>query len=420
MLNYHFKNRSIILAIAAIFGLALSASSAGLSSARAVGMGGAYTGLAKGVYAALYNPANLGLAGYRNIGVEIAGAGVEIRNNSFTLSDYNDYTGALLTEADKDDIIAKIPSDGLRISADAEASALCVSLGSVVLSINGLAATETNLGRDALDLLLNGNPYGREFTLDGMYSEALAYGSAGLSYGFPLITNGTRQLSVGATVKYIYGFGYEEITEIHGGVTTLMTGFEGDGEMIVRTATGGRGYGLDIGAALKLSNSYTFGAAIHNLYSSVTWNKETEEHGYNFAFDSMNVDNMDDDSLVISEDYSVEIDDFSTTIPSYLQAGFAKTSGKLLWAVDWIQGFKLAAGTSSKPRLAFGAQYSLIGLLPLRAGYSTGGGKGSVISGGTGLNFGFFYIDVALSNHSGLDFEKSKGLHFALSTGLKL
>lgn len=419
---FHQNNifRIVILSMITVFGLSSSAISAGLSSARAVGMGGAYTGLAKGVYAALYNPANLGLSGYRNVGIEIAGAGVEIRNNSFTLSDYNEYTGALLTEADKDNIIAKIPSDGLRISADAEASAMCLSLGSVVLSLNGMAATETNLGRDALDLLLNGNPYGRQFTLDGMYSEALAYGSAGLSWGFPLITNGSRQLAVGVTVKYIYGFGYEEVTEINGGVTTLMTGFEGEGEMIVRTATGGRGYGLDLGAALKLSDSYTIGAALHNLYSSVTWNKETEEHGYVFSFDSMNVDNIDDDSLVMSEDYSVPIDDFSTTIPSYLQAGFAKTSGKLLWAVDWIQGFELAAGTSSKPRLAFGAQYSLIGLLPLRAGYSTGGGKGSVISGGTGLNLGFFYIDVALSNHSGLDFEKSKGLHFAASTGLKL
>ncbi len=199
-----------------------------------------------------------------------------------------------------------------------------------------------------------------------------------------------------------------------------MTGFEGEGNMTVRTATGGRGYGLDVGAALKLSDSYTLGAAIHNLYSNVTWNKDTQEHGYYFAFDSMNVDNIDNDSLVVSEDYSKDIDNFSTGIPSYLQGGFARTSGKFIWAVDWIQGFKLGAGTSSKPRLAFGAQYSILSVLPLRAGYATGGGKGSVISGGTGLNLGPFYIDVALSNHSGFDFDKSKGLHFAVSTGLKL
>ncbi len=175
----------VILSVIAVLALSATTLASGLSSARAVAMGGAYTGLAKGVYAAQYNPANLGLSGYRNVGIELVGAGVEINNNSFTLKDYNDYTGAFLTDADKDNIISKIPSDGLRISADAEASALCISLGNVVLSINGLAATETNLGRDALDLLLNGNPYGEQFTLDGMYSEALAYGTAGLSVRFP-------------------------------------------------------------------------------------------------------------------------------------------------------------------------------------------------------------------------------------------
>lgn len=421
MLKCYNKFKFVLLVL---FSVALlfstTAAAKGLSSARSVALGGAYTGLAKGVYASLYNPANLGLSSYRNIGIELAGAGVEIQNNSFTLADYNEYSGALLTEADKDVIIGKIPTEGLRISANAEASALCVSMGSVVLSINGLAAIETNLGRDALDLLLNGNPYGREFKLDGMHSEALAYGTAGISYGMPLITNGTRQLSIGATVKYIYGFGYEEVIEINGGVSTLMTGFEGEGEMIVRTATGGRGYGLDLGAALKLSDTYTIGAAIHNLYSQITWDKATEEHGYYFSFDSMNVDNFDDDSLVISEDYSEPIASFSTGIPSYLQAGIAKTSGKLIWAVDWIQGFRIGAGTSSNPRLAFGAQYSLIPFFPFRAGYSTGGGKGSVISGGTGIDLGLFYIDVALSNHSGFNFQESKGLHFSLSTGVVL
>ena len=53
----------------------LTSQAAGRSSARSVGMGGAYIGLAKGVDAARYNPANLGLTGYRDTRLEIVGIG---------------------------------------------------------------------------------------------------------------------------------------------------------------------------------------------------------------------------------------------------------------------------------------------------------------------------------------------------------
>ena len=82
----------------------------GLSSARAVAMGGAHMGLAKGVYAPLYNPGNIGITDFRQKGLELASAGAEIRNNSFTLKDYNQYTGAILTEDDKSSILGKIPA----------------------------------------------------------------------------------------------------------------------------------------------------------------------------------------------------------------------------------------------------------------------------------------------------------------------
>ena len=173
----------------------------GLSSARAMAMGGAYIGLAKGVYAPLYNPANIGLSGYRQTGLELAGIGAEISNNSFTLSDYNSYTGAILTDNDKSTILGKIPAQGLKITADIEASVMSLSLGSFVLSLNGSAATEVNLGKDALELFLEGNGLADTFSLDGMYSEAIAFASAGLSYGTTLMRLGSRELAVGGTFR---------------------------------------------------------------------------------------------------------------------------------------------------------------------------------------------------------------------------
>lgn len=398
---------------------AVSVNAGGLSSARAVGMGGAQMGLARGVSAPLYNPANIGLSEYRENSIELAGAGVQIMNNSFTLADYNEYTGAILTDNDKSVILGKIPSEGLKISAEAEAGAMSVSLGSMVLSINGIAATEVNLGKDALRLFLEGNDLDEAFTLEGMYSEAIAYGSVGLSYGMPVYVSGTRQLAIGATAKYIYGFAYEEVTELTGEVVTLAAGFCGEGTMIARTALGGSGYGLDVGAALKLNDSYTAGVSISNILSSITWDNETEEHGYHFELDTLNADLIQDDSIDVSEDWSYPVESFSSSLPSVLKMGVANIDGRFVWAVDYIQGFRLAAGTSSKPRIAAGVEYRLFSFLPVRTGYSLGGGKGSVVSGGLGLDLSLFHLDLAVSNNSTLNFDKTKGLHLAFSTGIR-
>ncbi|MCK4302518.1 MAG: hypothetical protein KAW91_07075 [candidate division Zixibacteria bacterium] len=394
-----------------------SATGSSQSSARYVAMSGACIGLASGVDAARYNPANLGLSGYNRPGLELVGVGVAITNNSLSLNDYNSYTGAVLTESDKDEIMGKIPSEGLKLVADVEASALSLSLGSVVLSTRGVGVAEFNLNRDLLDLVLNGNTFGQEISITGSYSEAVAYVQTGLSYGQPIYSLGSRQLSVGATIKYLRGFGTESITELDGGVTTLETGFTGAGHMIARTATGGSGWGLDVGAALRLDDDYTVGLAVRNFLSSINWTQNPEEHSYQFSFDTMTVDNMGDD-YIVSDDYTREIPAFSTNLPSVMTIGIANTSGSLLWAVDWEQGFRRAAGASSKPRLAAGLEWWPIKLTPVRAGFASGGSKGTGFSFGSGIYLSGFHLDFAAVTGSSLSPGSTRGVNFAVSTGL--
>ena len=367
----------------------------------------------------MFNPANIALSGYGQPGIELAGAGAEIFNNSFSLSDYNNYTGAFLSDDDKSAILGKIPTEGLELSARAQAAALTISMGSFVISTNGVAASEINLSKDVVGLLLEGNQLNDTISLDEMYSEAIAYASIGLSTAKTIYKSGTRQLAIGATYKYIKGIAYEDIVQLTGEASTQMTGFSGSGSVIARTATGGKGYALDVGAALKFSDDYTAGISFSNIFSGITWDKETEEHYYHFQMDTVTVDNMEDDSVFISDDYSEGIPSFKTSIPSVMRIGLANTSGKFLWAVDWEQGFHLGAGVSSKPRLSFGAQYKLIGFLPFRSGYAMGGGRGSTLSFGTGLDLSAFYLDVAATNHGSFTSGSSKGLHLAVSTGLR-
>lgn len=419
-----FSNRTkpiagiLTFSILVLLFISATVSAGSQSSARSVAMGGAYTSLATGVEACRYNPANLGFEGIKQSGIEIVGLGADISNNSFSLGDYNDYTGAVLTSSDKEYLLGRIPDDdGLNISADIEASAISLSFGSYAISVSGIGQADVSLSKDIVDLILNGNTFGDTVNVTSSYSDAVGYVAAGVSYGLPIYTFGSRQLAVGVTAKYIRGLGMEKVVDLDGLAVTDETGFAGEGHVIAKTATGGLGYALDVGAAMHLSDDYTVGARIKNMLSTISWTADTKEHGYSFTFDTMTVDNMDGD-YISSEEYTKDIQSFSTSLPAVMNIGVANTSGDLLWAVDWEQGFRQAAGASKKPRLSAGLEWTgLLQMLPLRAGFATGGNKTTAFSFGSGVHLGSFYLDIATVTGKTLLPSSSQGLNVALSTG---
>jgi len=406
-----------LLALGLVVSLAFTANAEGISSARSVALGSGGICLAKGIDASRFNPANLGFSSYRVRGMELVGFGADISNNSFTLSDYNKYTGAILTDEDKEYILEKVADEGLKLNVDAEATALAVSLGSVVFGVSGNGIADVNLNKDILELILNGNTFGDTIEITGSYSEAVAYGSAFISIGRPIYKSASREVAVGATIRYLYGFGVERIVKLEGLAATFATGFEGEGEIILQTASGGWGYAVDLGAALKLNENYTVGLKLRNFLSSLKWSDNCEEHGYTFSFDTMTVDNMEED-YVVSDDYTIDIDDFSTNLPSVMNVGVANTSGKLLWTLDWEQGFRRATGVSTKPRISAGVELSVVRALPVRVGYSVGGGRNASFSFGSGFHLPVFYLDYALVTGSSFSGYSSKGLNLAITTGL--
>lgn len=407
----------IIAVISILLATTPQSNSGELSSARAMAMGGAMTALASGVDAARYNPANLGLTGYTPLQIEFVSLGVDMSNNAFTLDDYNKYTGATLSTSDKAYILGQIPKEGWNIKADASAAAMSVGLGKFVFSIQGNGAADANLNKDILELMLNGNTYADSVVVTGSYSDGIAYASAGLSYGHTLYSYGSKELAVGATFKYIRGIAVEEIVKLEGLASTQATGFQGDGEIIARTATGGSGYAVDIGGALRLNDSYTVGLRIENILGSINWNHEPEEHGYIFSFDTLTLSNSDD--VAVTDDYSVPISPFSTRLPPVMTVGVANRKGMMRWAVDWEQGFKRTAESSTKPRLSMGLEWLKLGMMPLRLGFSSGGGRGSSVSAGTGINLSPFYLDVAAVTGTSISVYSAKGLKLALSTGIR-
>ena len=414
-------HRGPALAVAALVVISLlfggSVAASGQISARSMAMGGAYLGLAQGVDAARYNPANLGLVAFRSSGLRLVGVGLHLNNNSLSLDDYNRYTGAVLTTSDKQDILGKIPSEGLRVVADVEATAMAVSAGPWVLCATGIGVADINLNRDIMDLVLNGNHLGQTVNVTGSYGDAIAYVQSSLSYGRAVYQSGTRQLALGISLKHLYGIAVEQVTELEGGVSTLATGITGAGRMRARTSTGGNGYGLDLGAALALSDDYTCGLALRNALGSISWNRRTEEHGYLFDFDTSATDILQD-NYVVSDDYTKDISGFSTRLPAELTVGVANVSGDLVWAIDWQQSLNEGIAGSTKPRLMTGLEYRGLPVIPLRLGFATGGSRGTHFSTGSGLRLAAFYVDFAVEGGASVSPYSSRGLNLAVTTGL--
>jgi len=406
----------------------------GESNPRAIAMGGAYNALAFGYEAPNYNPANLGLS-YNNdkFTINLFSIGVNIRNNSFSLKDYNNYTGKYLTDDDKNTILDKIPDGGMQIDALVEATALSISYNSFALNIHSVGVSKANIDKDLIEILFCGNAVRPEASFEDISGEGLAIADISLSYGHQLSFESLKpflshkELSVGATFHYLRGLTYFDVISAEGNFTTTDTSLISDGTFIVQTAMGGTGFAIDLGAAMVFDSRLIFkddiiiSLSLENLLSSIKWNKDTENLQLDFAINDFNYDNLTDsllsDSLIESNDTTIAISSFSTNLPTVLRIGASTSINKIKLAFDWEQGITSGVSQSTTPRLSLGGEYKPVNFLPLRAGCSIGGGRDSMFSAGLGLHFNPCRFDLALANNGSILPGRSKGLVFAAALG---
>jgi hypothetical protein len=394
----------------------------GESNPRAMAMGGAYTALSTGLEAAAYNPANLGLSINRSFSLDLIGFGISVKNNSFSLADYNEYTGQFLDEGDKDAIMNKIPSEGLQLNLLTEVKSMSFSVGRFALSFRSYGASKLSLDRDPFELLLYGNAVKSEVNLDETSGEAYAIGDGSLSYGHPVKKWADGELAIGATAHYLYGIAYEKIIHAQGGVATTDDGFVGDGTMIVRSGLGGSGFAFDVGASMIFHKDWIFSASWQNMYSQINWSGQPEEMMYTFIMDPINFDNLSDedsDSLVESTDTTYDVAAFKSKLPSIFKIGIARNYKKLTWAIDWEQGTSNNTTQAVTPRIGAGLEYRLVNFLPVRVGTAFGGDRGSVYSAGFGAYIGPFHLDFAAANNGSFNPNATKGAYFAFAMGLR-
>jgi hypothetical protein len=391
-------------------------------NARAVGMGGAYTALARDLEAPYWNPANLGLSDGRKWTLGFFNAGASIKNNSVTVSEYNRYTGKLLDDEDEDVLVNSIPEQGFTLDAGFEAAPFNLSVGKFALTQRVWGSGGINVDKDAMRLLILGNAVLREVEISESKGESYVFADAAISYGHPVMKWAGGEMTAGASFHYLRGLAYGRVLETAGGVITTDTSLEGSGFMRFHTSYGGSGFAFDVGIAGRFNENWFFSAGWDNLLSKVKWHQDNEERIIYFVMEPITAADLliegRSDSLVTEGDTAYHVSDFSNHLPPSLTMGIAKKSGQITWAVDWQQATYSGPGVNVNPRLAGGIEYNPWRFLPLRAGLGFGGGQGALYSLGFGLIGGVYHFDLGIANSGSPIPANSKGIRLATSMGL--
>ncbi len=405
----------------------------GQGTARAIGMGWAYTAVARGVHAPEWNPANLGLPDNPKFSMTIISTGVGTWNNSFTKGMYDKYfvdgeknqDGDIIwSQKDIEDILNAIPDNGLGIDVTVSTRAFSFSVGRFALSVSALGGSSIKLDKSLFQLALQGNEIGKTYGLKNPDGFGLGIGSASLSLGQPVKVNFADYFALGISLNLLYGGAYGKVNRADFSLTTFDYGFDLNGEYEATYALGSLGWGLDVGAAAQSGNKWTLSVGLANVAGSIPWSNEVKkEMGY-IRGDSLSVLDIseDDDEENILEDttWTVEMASFSEKLPTVLRAGAAFKEGPVLLTADYYQGFQASALASTKPQFSVGTEWRGIGWFPIRMGVVMGGRIGFATSFGFGFRLGGLALDFGIMNRGFVAPKNSKGLIVAVEIGAGL
>jgi hypothetical protein len=423
-LNQARPRRLLLVLLAYVLACVLGGGSA-RGEVASDGLAGAYTLRARGVDAPSWNPATL--AWGSRLSISVVSAHAALRNNSFTLGDYNDFNGRVWNEDDKQGILDRIPGSAFEGKLVASASLPGVAWKGWAFTVVNVAVGRACLPKDFARLILYGNDPNREFTLQGSDGDGIAWSEFRLSHGREVAQFtwdrsdlGRIALAAGASLKIVRGWGYGEVLRVSGGLQTSLDGVTGESDLWARSAAGGNGFSLDLGLAARSSSGWDAALAVQNPISSVTWSRTPQEHLERATANQISLGDMDQDveDLIVDTTFSNPIASFKRSLPANLTLAAGHRVGPTYVEGDLRQGFADRAGSSTSPRLALGVAYPPLKWIEGRGGLAFGGGDGVVFAGGVGFALWAFRLDLAGSSIGRGNPFSPKGLGAGLSLAL--
>ncbi len=395
-----------------------------------------------GPKAVFYNPAILSYPRSPGFGLDIIRVGASVGNNSFSVSNWNEYAEKdTLYREDKDFVMGLIPEDGLALIAGVDAGVIGLKIGNFGFFPRVVGGANALVNKDLIDLGFYGNTLGRTYYLTGTGAEAIAYNEYGFGYSIPVSLGDRRTLCFGLSLSYVRGIFYGEAERIEGNFVSdsLYISAHIDTfhyRMSWSGAGSNSGFSSNIGLAMDLTQHILVDLSFRNLFSSVTWNQDVESGYFAGHLDPINVlryvfavrhqpDSIDDKWGEAFEGFhsfsdSTDVEEeFSRALPRLMNLGLLyQKSERWKLFMQYEQGFKETALTSKTPKVTLSGEYSPWSVLPFRCGFAFGGYESFEAMVGLGFSFDNFYMDFGYGMHGGL-FTGSKGQSFAFDMGTR-
>lgn len=411
-----------------------------------VGMAGAYTTIADGVFSVGYNPGIIGLQQNDPFMIQLFQLDMGLLGNFFSIENIAQYSGDTLDTKEKDALFDQLEAaNGMAYFLDTHMPFpfFNISKGNLAFTTNNILLQNYRLPMGILELLFYGNGQKSNLDLEFNY-EIVGLNEYGLSFGVPFKT-----MSWGVTLKYLQGLFYLGIDE-DSSYSSLITddlGIYGSGQYIIRQGVGGSGFGVDIGVVSRPINGWQFGASMINAVGTIAWNTGGGEVGslnpltssfypfvfgedtldidesilYTFNIDTIRMDKLGSDSLYTNETiFFVDTlangkrPEFITRYPATFRLGASKTTENYILASDLVAGFENKYFARAGWKWSIGAEWTKIPTLPMRIGYSWAGGQMQELAMGLGIKRSRILFDVGFSFRNGMWLHTMKGFNFSV------
>ena len=456
-------SRTFLLVLALSLCYSRAESGGGQSNIRGMGMARTAVASSRGLDAVGVNPANLGLQGNDRVMLSVLPFGVHAGSDFLNYSLYQTYftgsegrdgrTARYLTEKDKQDILGAFTDEFGRISADAEARLIGLSicsegLGGLAFTVKERAAFYAATPRDYVSFLFYGNPPGSTYDFRDASAQAVWVREYALSLGFP-VSDDTPfgPLSAGLAFKVVHGRQFFEVERfnttlataengtLHGSVDYLArsAGTDLDGDNVAQEllfpSPAGSGVGIDLGVSSMPTPYLTVGISVTDI-GSMSWSGNAEQVKAETMLvvdDPLDVDKRDAIEDAVRGEKG-PVGEFGSPLPTTLRIGGLLSLHKLVdlgifqngmeICLDYSQGLRGAA-TTEPGRVSLGLEFSPLSWIPLRGGISVGGRDHLSGALGFGLYLGSFHLDVA-SDNVGWLLSPSDFSAGAIAVGLRL
>jgi hypothetical protein len=235
---------------------------------RALGMGGAYIAVARGQESLFQNPANLGLPGSPHWSAGIPTLTLGAATRGITPSEFMDLVRFdNLSASERQTLLAGVPAGGTGVDLEVRAPLVALQVRRFAFGIGYGVKGNHTVNRSIVDLVLNGFDRAKSYSIDGTTGFRADYWDFAAAYGQRL-----GPVAVGATARYMVGG-----SMVRSGLVSVDTTFAGPLPTDLRVtyagvrASGGSGFGLDLGAAAEPIPGLTVSLALENVVNTLAW-----------------------------------------------------------------------------------------------------------------------------------------------------